>query len=108
MLARALRHAANGSRPGDVGRDTRLVQALWAGVAGAARGVRVALTALFHQVTGFFFAVFAVIGGFAAWREYRHYTAGQFGPGRALLAAAFTATFAWFAVSSFWKSRNRR
>src|SRR5205823_2408236 len=75
LLARALRVAT--------GTDSRrLGNALWAGVSGAVRGVRVAATALFHQVTGFFFAIFAVIGGFAAWREYQRYALKQIGPGR--------------------------
>ena len=89
----------------------RTAHALWSGVATGARGIYRALRALWLQVTGFFFAVFSVIGGFAAWREYHRYTAGLVGPGRALLGAAFSLLFGWFAINSFWnagKSARRR
>jgi hypothetical protein len=59
---------------------------------------------LWLEVTGFTFLALAVIGGVAGFREYAKYQAGQSaGPGRVILAACFTATFAWFGVSSFWR-----
>jgi hypothetical protein len=63
---------------------------------------------LWLEVTGFTFIVLAAIGAFAGFREYAKYQAGQAdGPGRVILAACFTATFAWFGVSSFWRVRKK-
>ncbi|MGZ4787238.1 MAG: hypothetical protein ACXVZX_01890 [Terriglobales bacterium] len=63
---------------------------------------------LWHEVTGFFFFVFGAIMAFAAVREYRHYAAGQYGPGRPILAAILALMFLYFAVGSFRRaSRNR-
>ena len=63
---------------------------------------------LWLEVTGFTFFVLAVIGGFAGFREYAKYQAGQAeGLGRVILAACFTATFAWFGWSSFWRVRKK-
>jgi NADH:ubiquinone oxidoreductase subunit 6 (subunit J) len=59
---------------------------------------------LWLEVTGFFFAVFAVIGGAALAREVQvHATAG-----RIAVLAIFTLMFAWFAVSSFIRARKRK
>ncbi|HEY1402218.1 MAG TPA: hypothetical protein VF953_11560 [Terriglobales bacterium] len=63
---------------------------------------------LWLEVTGFTFLVLAVIGGIAGFREYAKYQAGEApGPGRMILAACFTVTFAWFGVSSFWRVRKK-
>jgi hypothetical protein len=60
------------------------------------------------EVTGFTFLVLAVVGGIAGFREYAKYQAGEAaGPGRLILAACFTLTFAWFGVSSFWRVRKK-
>jgi hypothetical protein len=64
---------------------------------------------LWLEVTGFTFLVLAVIGGIAGVREYAKYQAGETpGPGRIILAACFTVTFAWFGVSSFWRVRKKQ
>lgn len=59
---------------------------------------------LFHELTGAFFVLFAVLGGAAAWREWQR--------GSALwlvaLAAGFAAMMAWFAVTSFLSARRVR
>lgn len=62
---------------------------------------------LWLEVTGFLFLVLAVVGAGATWREYRHYARGEFGPGKVLLAAAFTLMFFYFGVNSFWRSRRK-
>ena len=42
-----------------------------------------------------------------ALREYQHYASGSsHGPGRFLLAAAFSLLFAWFGVSAFMRARQ--
>ena len=63
--------------------------------------------ALFLQTAGLFFFVFAVLGGAAAYREYRVWSAGQAAAGGKLaLAAVFSLIFAWFALSSFWRANK--
>lgn len=84
-------------------------------IAGAVlRGLRVTATSfgrvlgiLWLEVTGFVFLCLSAIGGMALAREYTKYQAGQVGWGRLILALAFTLTFAWFGLSSFWKARRR-
>jgi hypothetical protein len=61
---------------------------------------------LFHEVTAFFFVIFAVIGAFAFVREYRAWVAGKVGPGKVVIAILFTLMFGWFGVSSFWKAKK--
>src|SRR3954471_7114786 len=57
---------------------------------------------LWLEVTGFFFAIFAVIGSAALVREVQAHAA----PGRLALLAIFTLVFAWFAVTSFARARK--
>ena len=59
---------------------------------------------LWLEITGFFFAVFAVIGGAALVREVQAHTAA----GRIAILAVFTLMFAWFAVTSFARARKRK
>src|SRR3954462_10912481 len=59
---------------------------------------------LWLEVTGFFFAVFAVIGGAALIREIQVHAAA----GRIAVLAIFTFMFAWFAVTSFLRARKRK
>ncbi len=59
---------------------------------------------LWLEVTGFFFAVFAVIGGAALIREVQVHAAA----GRIAVLAIFTLMFGWFAISSFLRARKRK
>src|SRR3954452_24394030 len=59
---------------------------------------------LWLEVTGFFFAVFAVIGGAALVREVQVHAAA----GRIAVLAIFTFMFAWFAVTSFLRAHKRK
>ena len=59
---------------------------------------------LWLEITGFFFAVFTVIGGAALVREYQLHLA----PGRLAVLAVFTLMFGWFAVTSFARARKRK
>jgi hypothetical protein len=59
---------------------------------------------LWLEVTGFFFAIFTVIGSAALVREVQAHAA----PGRLALLAIFTLVFAWFAVTSFARARKRK
>lgn len=62
---------------------------------------------LWLEVTGLLFLVLAVVGGGAAVRQYHRYQIGQSGGGKVMLAAAFALLFAYFAASSFWRSRRK-
>src|SRR6476661_8475314 len=58
---------------------------------------------LWLEVTGFFFAVFAIIGGAALIREVQVHAAAR----RIAVLAIFTVMFAWFAVTSFLRASKR-
>ena len=62
---------------------------------------------LWLEVTGFVFLVLAAIGSLALYREYAEYQAGKANPSRIVAAICFTVMFAWFGVSSFWKTRKK-
>ena len=62
---------------------------------------------LWLEVTGFVFLVLAGIGSLALYREYALYQGGKVNPSRIVVAICFTVMFAWFGVSSFWKTRRR-
>ena len=88
--------------------NSRTGAAVLSGAQATARSLGRVGRQLWLEVTGFTFLVLAVIGGIAGFREYVKYQAGEApGPGRMILAACFTVTFAWFGVSSFWRVRKK-
>ena len=80
-----------------------MLDALIAAVMTFLRAVGRAIRQLFFEVTGAFFALFAVLGGIAVWRAWQREA-----PGLVIaLAAVFTILMVRFAVSEFrraWKS----
>jgi hypothetical protein len=60
------------------------------------------------EITGFFFAVFAAMGLGAAWRQWERIQSGQSSApvSHVIVTLAFTATFIYFAVNSFWRARR--
>ena len=86
---------------------SRTFGAIMNGVRTTTRSFRVAMRQLWLEVTGTVFLVMALMGGVAGTREYMKYTAGQTTAGRVAVAAAFTVTFAWFGLSSFWRVRRK-
>jgi hypothetical protein len=86
---------------------SRTLRALSGALATTARAVGRVLHQLWLEVTGLIFLVMATSGGVALAREYSRYQAGKIGFGRVGLAICFTATFAWFGVSSFWRVRQK-
>jgi len=86
----------------------RVLSALGAGVRAALGSFRKAAHALWLEITGVFFLLFVAVGVGATWREYGAWTAGQIGPWKVLLAVCFTVLFAYFAVTSFWRSRRKQ
>jgi hypothetical protein len=59
-------------------------------------------------VTGVFFFVFGAILAFTAVREYRQYSAGQYGAGRPILAAVLALMFLYFALSAFRRAGQKK
>jgi hypothetical protein len=62
---------------------------------------------LWLEVTGFVFLVLAAIGSLALYREFALYRGGKANPGRLVAAICFTVLFAWFGVTSFWRTRKK-
>lgn len=62
---------------------------------------------LWLEVTGTVFLTMALFGGVALFREYTKYEAGRTTGSRVAIAVAFTLTFAWFGLTSFWKVRRK-
>jgi hypothetical protein len=90
-------------------RRTRTGAALIQGFEATARSFGKILHQLWLEVTGFTFLAIAAIGAITGFREYGKFQSGHTsGPGRLILAICFTASFAWFGLSSFWRVRRRK
>ena len=76
-------------------------RALWHGMQAFARALLQSVRQLFHQITGVFFFLFAVIGTAALVREW-----GTWPAGKLAVAVVVTAVFAWFTVDSFLRARR--
>ena len=87
--------------------QSRVGGALLSGARAAAATFGRVLHILWLEVTGFVFLAIAVIGGFAAEREYHKYIAGQVGETRLATAILFTLLFVWFGISSFWRAKRK-
>ena len=90
----------------DKDQSKRLFKGFLAGGWAFLRSVGKVAHMLFLEVTGFIFVCFATVGGFAAFREYKKYAAGETGPGHVIVAGLFTLMFAYFGLTSFWKARK--
>jgi len=86
--------------------ENRWVRAFYRAGQVTARSVGRVLHVLWLEVTGLLFLVLALIGAGAAVRQYHHLSGGAGSVAKMLLAALFALLFAWFGVSSFWKSRK--
>ena len=86
--------------------QSRWVRALHRGGSVALRSLTRVLHVLWLEVTGLLFLVLALVGASAAIREYRRLSAGAGSVGKMVLAGAFALLFAYFGVSSFWRSRR--
>jgi hypothetical protein len=58
---------------------------------------------LWLEVMGTVFLAMAGFGAFGFFRGYEKFHAGQAGAGHVVAAVAFTLTFGWFGISSFWR-----
>jgi len=102
MLGRAFLRVA-----GRKGGENRWARAFYRAGSVTARNVGHLLHILWLEVVGLLFLSLAVVGGAAAVRQYHRYSAGSSGAGKVVLATAFALVFAYFGVSSFWKSQKR-
>lgn len=87
--------------------ENRVMRALYSGVSATLTSVSRVLHVLWLEVTGLLFLVLALVGGGAALHEYHRYTAGEGAVGKMMLATVFTLMFAYFGVSSFWRSKKK-
>ncbi len=87
--------------------ENRWVRAIYHAGSITIRSVGRVLHVLWLEVTGLFFLVLALVGGGAAVREYHRHAAGNGSTAKMLLASAFALVFAYFGVSSFWRSRKK-
>ena len=87
--------------------ENRWVRAFYRAGTVTLRSIEHVLRVLWLEVTGLLFLVLAVVGGGAAVRQYHRYQVGTSGAGKVVLAAAFALIFAYFGLSSFWRSRRR-
>ena len=87
--------------------ENRWVRAFYNAGTVTLRSISRVLHVLWLEVAGLLFLFLAFVGGGAAVRQYHRYQAGTSGWGKVLLAAAFALVFAYFGVSSFWRSRKK-
>jgi hypothetical protein len=88
--------------------ENRWVRAVYKAGSTTLRSIGHVLHALWLEVTGLLFVFLAVVGGGAAIRQYHRYQIGSSGVGKVMLASAFALIFAYFGVSSFWRSRKKK
>ncbi|MGA7460227.1 MAG: hypothetical protein WBW69_08370 [Candidatus Korobacteraceae bacterium] len=87
--------------------ENRWVRAFYRAGTVTLRSVTRVMHVLWLEVTGLFFLVLAFVGGAAALRESHRRALGTGSTGKMLLAAGFALLFAYFSVTSFWRSRRR-
>ena len=75
----------------------------WAGVRAAGQAIGRAVRQLWLEITGFFFLIFAVLGGFGIYREYPALQSGE-GLARIAITSLFTLLFLWFGLTSLWRA----
>jgi len=85
----------------------RTLSAIMSGVRATLRSFWHALHQLWLEVTGTLFLSIAAFGAIALVREYMKYQTGHTTLSRLAVVLAFTVTFAWFGLSSFWRVRRR-
>jgi hypothetical protein len=93
---------------GKPGRNKRWFRGFQSGAAAFAKTMAGTLRVLFLEVSGFIFICFTAMIVSAFFREYRKYAMHQVGMERVILAAAISAMFFYFGLSSFWRARRKR
>ena len=87
--------------------ENRWVRAFYRAGTVTLRSVTRVMHILWLEVTGLFFLVLAFVGAAAAVRELHRRALGTGSTGKMLLATGFALLFAYFSVTSFWRSRRR-
>jgi len=91
----------------DMAGRSRMFNAIMSGVRATTRSFLHAGHMLWLEVTGTLFLSIALFGVVAFVREYMKYQAGHAAGSRVAVAVAFTLTFGWFGISSFWRVRKK-
>jgi arginine exporter protein ArgO len=86
---------------------SRTWNAVKRGVGTAFRSFTHVLHQLWLEVVGTLFLTMAGFGVFGFFREYAKFQAHEASAGHLVATIAFTLTFTWFGVSSFWRVRRR-
>src|SRR5438270_296018 len=94
---------AAGRLTSDKALQKRVLRAGVSGVVATVASVRRVVRKLWLEMTGFLFICLAVIGGAEVWRKWNAHENGKLAA-----AAAFSAMFLYFGVSSFWNSRKAK
>jgi hypothetical protein len=82
-----------------------LLPTLWQSIKVTLRVLWRVTRQLFHETTGALFGLFAVFGGFVAWREWKHGSSVMW---IMAVAIAYAIMMAAFAFGSFRKARRVR
>ncbi len=90
------------------GEGPKVSRGLFAGAGAFVKALSHVAHMLWLEVTGFVFLCFAVIGGFALFREYPGLRAGSVSQGKFGVTLLFSVMFAWFGISSFWRARRKK
>jgi hypothetical protein len=86
---------------------SRLFRAAYMGVRTALHSLGRVIHQAFLQLTGLVFCLFAVEFALRIPGTYCDQLAGRHGPYQLYLLAFFTVIFAWFGITSFWRTRKR-
>jgi hypothetical protein len=86
---------------------SRTLSTITKAVVATARSFGHVLHQLWLEVIGAVFLAMAGFGGIKVAGEVVKYQAGRATAGRVAIAVCFTATFAWFGVTSFWRVRRK-
>jgi hypothetical protein len=87
---------------------SRFGGAVLSGVRATVASVGSVLHVLWLEVTGFIFLCLGLMGAGAGVREYHRYGLGSGNLNKIWAAGIFTALFAYFGISSFWRARRKR
>jgi hypothetical protein len=86
---------------------SRTLRAIQGAIGTTARSFGRAFHQLWLEAIGTVFLAMAVFGGVELVREYLKYQAGHATAGQVAIVTCFTAAFAWFGVTSFWRVRRK-
>ncbi len=92
---------------GQQAKRSRTLRAATQAAATTGRAFGKVLHQLWLEITGVIFLLMALSFAGASVKEFGKYHAGQASLGRVAMAICFTAVFAWFGMSSFWRVKKK-